>query len=148
MKPEDVDLEKIKAHFGGSLPVCNGKKYRYPTTEEGWRVLFAKALNYQTKIRNGRSMKRNYKFEYILYHARDAERARRSKRNKDRKVMRENGHDVDGKEVHHLDAKNLSRPVVVTRKEHDRLHAKDDDSGEDSSKAKKKAKKEKMSRKQ
>ena len=115
-------MDQIKAHFGGALPACKGKKYKYPSSEDGWRSLFAKALMYQTKMREGKIKVRNYKFEYILYHARDKERKRRSQRNKDRKTMRENGHEVNGKEVHHMDATNLRRPVVLTKKEHDKMH--------------------------
>lgn len=130
--PHEVDIELFKSRFDGSLPDIKGSKYRYPSPddENKWRCLLAKAYTHKRYemfcIRAGRRAKRNYKFEYILYHARPDQKRRRTKRNQDRKIMVLKGKVTRGREqeVHHMDSANLRKPVVLTVKQHDRIHSK------------------------
>lgn len=127
--PHEVDLERFKARFNGKLPLIKGGKYRYPSPddEERWRCLLAKAYTHRRYVllcnKTGRKATRHYKYEYLLYHARPDQRERRTKRNRDRRIMKENGKLPTAKhEVHHLDSKNLTRPVALTAKQHDLMH--------------------------
>jgi hypothetical protein len=130
--PHEVNIELFKARFNGKLPDIKGTKYKYPPShdEEKWRCLLAKAYTHKRYelfcVKAGRKAKRNYKFEYILYHARPDQRQRRSKRNQDRKTMVLNGKVTRGRkqEVHHMDSVNLKKPVVLTVKQHDQIHSK------------------------
>ncbi len=54
---------------------------------------------------------RNYKKEYRDFHAKPAQRKRRSARNKSRRLMEKAGrvHKGDGKDVHHADGNPANR---------------------------------------
>jgi hypothetical protein len=129
--PHEVDLFAFKARFNGKLPHIKGKKYRYPPPEDEdrWRCLLAKAYTHRKYVllcaKNGRTAKRHYKYEYLLYHARPDQVKRRTIRNRDRFLLKERGElPTETHEVHHMDSKNLRRPVALTPKQHDRMHAK------------------------
>lgn len=131
MKVEDLDVDKVKARYGGSFPAMRGKKYRYPKpeNEEAWMKLVCKAMNYRERqmkaAKAGRPFKRDYRLEYVSYHCRPDQIKRRAKRNLDRKRMQQkNGSDLKGKHVHHLGSERLTRPVVLTKKQHIEAHKK------------------------
>jgi hypothetical protein len=134
--PHEVDLVAFKARFNGTLPRIKGSKYRYPPPddEDGWRCLLAKAYTHRRYAllcaKNGRTAKRHYKYEYLLYHARPDQVKRRTTRNRDRRTLSERG-EIPTKhhEVHHMDSKNLRRPVALTPRQHDLMHTKAQESG-------------------
>jgi hypothetical protein len=128
VKPEHVDVNAFKKHFGGCFPTISGRKYRYPSPhdEERWVCLIARALSWDRMrvwcTRVGRTPPpAQPKFSYILYHARPEQKMRRSKRNKHRRELGA----PPGTEVHHQDQKrlSLSSAVVISEAEHDHIHA-------------------------
>jgi hypothetical protein len=112
----------------GGFPEISGRKHSYPAQHERakWVCLAQRALDWQrNKIwcyRVGvEQPARNSQFEYLLFHGRPDQIARRSKRNIHRKKLGAG----PGDEVHHRDRRSLalSSAVVVSSKEHDRIHA-------------------------
>lgn len=132
----DLNPEKVKAYYGGSFPVCKGRKHKYPSpkAEKSWMRLVTDALNYQRRMRYYASkgmrdkMKqvRNYRYEYLLYHCRPEQKKRRTIRNTHRKHFQEKtGTDLKGKHVHHTDpvSMSLKKAKVLTKKQHQKTHA-------------------------
>lgn len=126
---EQIDIERAKAYFGGAFPRCAGRKYRYPRpeNERAWAKLVCAALNHRNEARARaraglKPQRRNYKYETVLFHCRDEQRQRRAKRGRHRRELARSL-DLGGKHVHHLDRKNLRRPVVLSERAHHRLHA-------------------------
>lgn len=137
LKDGEVSVEKMKAYYGGKWPDCNGRKYKYPgpKADKAWAKLITSALNYQRKIvyykRNNmmeRAKKeRNYKYEYVLYHCRPEQKARRGIRNKHRAEAEKKHGSLKGKHVHHTNpvTMGIKSTVVLTEKQHRDLHAKE-----------------------
>lgn len=129
-----LDITKAKSYYGGSFPECNGRKYKYPSpkAEKTWLRLITDALNYQRKLKyyaannmEGK-VKRNYRYEYLLYHCRPEQKKRRAIRNSHRIHFKEKlGGDLKGKHVHHTDpvTMSLSKAKVLTKKEHQKTHS-------------------------
>lgn len=133
---EHLDLSIELKKYGGKFPDCKGKKYRYPKPHEHekWLKLLACAYTYRNKMRHAKtnSLKppqRNFKLEYALYHCRKEQILRRSKRNKHRKIIG-NKMDLEGKDIHHTDRKNLSlhSALVLTEKQHQEIHRREKNS--------------------
>lgn len=125
-----LDLSTELRKYGGKFPECKGKKYRYPKPHEHekWLKLLACAYTYRNKMRHAKMHglkvpERNFKLEYAVYHCRKEQILRRSKRNKHRKIIGEKV-DLDGKDIHHMDRKNLSlhSAKVLTEKQHQEIH--------------------------
>lgn len=128
----ELKAEKVKSYYGGSFPKCSGRKYKYPSqkAEKTWMRLITDALNYQRKMKYYKSknmpFKRNYKYEYLLFHCRPEQRKRRSIRNKHRKHFQDKlGSDLKGKHVHHTDpvSMSLGKAKVLTTKQHQKTHS-------------------------
>ena len=133
LTPNKLNKKKVLSYYGGKFPVCNGKKYRYPKPEEEekWMKLISSALTYRNKMfynhRHGlKPVKRNSKYEYLLYHCRPEQKVRRNKRNKDRRELSKTV-DLTNKHVHHENpiSMSLKETVVLTQNEHRKHHSKE-----------------------
>jgi len=133
IKPNKLNKRKVLNYYGGKFPYCSGKKYRYPKPEEEekWMKLITKALNYRSKMfynhRYGlKKIKRNSKYEYLLYHCRPEQKLRRNKRNKDRRELSKI-FNLQNKDVHHNDPISMSidKAVILTNSEHRKHHSKE-----------------------
>jgi hypothetical protein len=133
LTPNKLNKKKVLSYYGGKFPVCNGKKYRYPKPEEEekWMKLISSALTYRNKMfynhRHGlKPVKRNSKYEYLLYHCRPEQKVRRNKRNKDRRELSKTV-DLTNKHVHHENpiSMSLKETVVLTENEHRKHHSKE-----------------------
>mmetsp|Transcript_10301 Transcript_10301/g.18948 ORF Transcript_10301/g.18948 Transcript_10301/m.18948 type:complete len:195 (-) Transcript_10301:18-602(-) len=131
VKPQALDVVRVKAFYGGKFPTVNGGKHTYPSPsdEKRWLVLIAEAMTYRNKkrhhARKGIKFKpdpRSSQFEYVLYHGRPDQIKRRAKRNRDRRLMLANGLGRSHHEIHHLDGPRLQKPIALTHCEHKRMH--------------------------
>lgn len=129
----ELDLNKVLASFGGSFPVCRGRKYKYPDPDDHdkWLKLIACAYTHRNRVRRALARgdtppKRDFKLEYAMYHCRKEQILRRSKRNQHRRIIGEDTN-LNGKDIHHTDPVNLTLKSarVLSEKEHQNFHRKE-----------------------
>ena len=119
-----------------SRPVCRtkhtikGRKYKYPTTEEGKKKLFETARRYFRKLRDNPDMpkhKLHYKYHYAYYGSRPLQRKRKAIHMRHRYKLEQEGRVKrhDGTEVDHMRRKTLDYSSIVIRKNrctHNKAH--------------------------
>lgn len=98
-----------------------GRKYTYPTSEEGKRKLFQRAKKYFRELGDGTRVERakdHNKLQHFYYSSRRIILDRMKKRFHARKNLERAGlvHKFDGTEVDHLDPDTMSSKALVIRK--------------------------------
>lgn len=98
-----------------------GRKYTYPTTEEGKRRLFFRAKKYFRELSDGTRTTRakdHNKMQHFYYSSRQVILDRMKKRFHARKNLEKAGvvHKFDGTEVDHLDPETMRSNAIVVRK--------------------------------
>ena len=127
----NVSSKRAREICGGSFPVVNGRKYKYPAPSnvKAWTALVNSALRMKQRDNAALKAKKSVpqcanrrKYEYVLYHCNPHSKWKRTTRNKHRKA---HGLKVgDPRVVHHHDqgSMDLKKTVVLTPCEHQQEH--------------------------